>query len=276
MTRTYADNFGLQWANFRATQYDSHTGTTRTADRLWRTTKWNPAELAGRTVLEAGCGAGRFTEILLGAGAKVVAFDMSEAALVAFAQNRDKGELRMFRGDILAPPLKPRSFDFVFCHGVVQHTPDPAAAIRTLFDLVAPGGRLSLDVYPKLDGPSPWSTPKYFWRRWSVKLRPETLLKIVRFYVPLWLPFDTAIRHIPYVGNWILAQLRIPCWNYIDLPWAQRREWAVLDTFDALSPRYDLPMREAELRAAVDLPEACEIDVFAGGNGFVANLRRKA
>jgi SAM-dependent methyltransferase len=273
---TYADSFGLQWARFRATQYDSRTGTTRSADRLWRTTKWTPAELRGKTVLEAGCGAGRFTEVLLGAGAHVVAFDMSEAARVTRDQNAGKGSLAVFRGDILRPALPARRFDYVFCHGVIQHTPDPARAIASLFELAAPGGRLSVDVYPKLDSPSPWSTPKYFWRRWTTKLHPETLLKIVRAYVPIWLPIDTAIRHVPYVGNRILAELRIPCWNYVDLPWRERLEWAILDTFDALSPVYDLPMSMAELRAACALPGAADIDVFLGGNGFVANLRREA
>ncbi len=271
----YANSFGVQWAAFRTTQYDSKTGTTRTADRFWRTTKWDPTELRGKTVLEAGCGAGRFTEILLSTGARVISFDMSEAARVTRDENAGKGELTVFRGDILRPALPARHFDYVFCHGVIQHTPDPAKAVASLFELVAPGGRLSIDVYPKLGFASPWSTPKYFWRRWTPRLRPETLLRIVRFYIPLWLPIDTAIRHIPYIGNWILAQLRVPCWNYIDLPWAQRREWAILDTFDALSPAFDLPMTQAELRGACELPDAIEIDVFPGGNGFVANLRRK-
>src|SRR5262245_18612139 len=66
----YSDAFGAQWKKYRLTQLDSYTGTSISRDRLrcclgeelWQT-------LAGKTVLECGCGAGRFTEILLGQGA---------------------------------------------------------------------------------------------------------------------------------------------------------------------------------------------------------------
>src|SRR4030095_1644460 len=62
----YAAAFGAQWKKYRLTQLDSYTGTTISRDRaqrcigekLWR-------ELDGKQVLECGCGAGRFTEILL-------------------------------------------------------------------------------------------------------------------------------------------------------------------------------------------------------------------
>jgi hypothetical protein len=63
----YASSFGLQWNTFRKTQLDSCTGTTISKDRLTRILgglDW----LDGKTVLEAGCGAGRFSEVLLKAG----------------------------------------------------------------------------------------------------------------------------------------------------------------------------------------------------------------
>src|SRR4030095_11219352 len=66
----YADAFGLQWKRYRLTQLDSYSGTTITRDRIRRCLGerlWN--DLADKQVLECGCGAGRFTEILLGRGA---------------------------------------------------------------------------------------------------------------------------------------------------------------------------------------------------------------
>ena len=68
---TYADSFGAQWKKYRLTQLDSFTGASITRDRTRRCfgeELWN--NLAGKRLLEAGCGAGRFTEILLERGAR--------------------------------------------------------------------------------------------------------------------------------------------------------------------------------------------------------------
>src|SRR5688572_33426799 len=75
----YAAAFGWQWTHFRKSQLDSHTGTRISRDRLTRCLGGSLSIVRGKTVLEAGCGAGRFTEILLDAGARVFAADLSAA-----------------------------------------------------------------------------------------------------------------------------------------------------------------------------------------------------
>ena len=103
------------------------------------------------------------------------------------------------------------------------------------------------------------------------------LLRLIRGYMPWWLPIDTAIRRIPYFGPKFLAALHIPCWNYLKSgPTDQQRlEWAVLDTFDALAARYDLPRTLDEVRAMATLPELKDVEVFYGSNGIVANAMRR-
>src|SRR5262245_25636469 len=81
----YTSAFGLQWNAFRKTQLDSHTGTTISRDRLARCLGGSLAVVQGRSVLEVGCGAGRFTELLLDAGARVFACDLSEAVTANLA-----------------------------------------------------------------------------------------------------------------------------------------------------------------------------------------------
>src|SRR5438093_8168936 len=76
----YASAFGLQWKRQRQTQLDSYTGTQISRARLRRClgdTLWKA--LAGKQVLECGCGSGRFTEGLLDQDAYVTAADLSDA-----------------------------------------------------------------------------------------------------------------------------------------------------------------------------------------------------
>ena len=103
-----------------------------------------------------------------------------------------RGEVAFFQGDIFDIPCPDQFFDFVFCYGVLQHTPDADRAFRELVRTLRPGGRISIDFYPKTRKLDPFNQPKYFWRRWTVGMAPERLLRIIRAYMPWWLPVDTG------------------------------------------------------------------------------------
>lgn len=275
----YTDNFGLQWNKFKSTQLDSVSGFPFTENRFWKNTRWSKEELRGKTVLEVGSGAGRFTEILLKAGAKVVSFDYSNAVEANYQNNSHKGDLFLFQADLYDLPLEDNLFDFVFCYGVLQHTPDPIKAYRAIFSKLRPGGKISIDYYYKTWKPSPYSTPKYLWRPITSKMNPQVLLKIIEFYIPLYLPINTLIRKIPKIGPYLVALIPIPCWNYSGSGLSKKQivEWAIMDTFDALGARYDFPKTKEEVCQMADLPENETLEVFFGSNGVVANaLKRKA
>lgn len=77
----FASAFGLQWNTFRRIQLDSYTKSNMSEDRV-RTALPVPLEsIKGLKILEAGSGAGRFTEILLKYGAVVYSFDLSDASI---------------------------------------------------------------------------------------------------------------------------------------------------------------------------------------------------
>src|SRR5581483_1908278 len=67
----YAAAFGLEWNLHAETQLDSRNGTTISHDRLVQALGHPLEQLADLKVLEPGCGAGRFTEHLVAAGAYV-------------------------------------------------------------------------------------------------------------------------------------------------------------------------------------------------------------
>ena len=64
---------------FRQIQFNSHSGLPISSDRFWLATDWSPADLKAQWVLDEGCCAGRFAEVALKAGAKLVALDYSSA-----------------------------------------------------------------------------------------------------------------------------------------------------------------------------------------------------
>ncbi|HEY6562933.1 MAG TPA: class I SAM-dependent methyltransferase, partial [Pirellulaceae bacterium] len=144
-TRNYADCFGHQWNAFRRTQLDSHTGTTITTDRARRILGPDCLRLLngpGRVdVLEVGCGAGRFTEVLLGMPAShVTSVDFSSAVEANQANVPQGPRHRVLQADVRQLPFAPGQFDLVFCVGVVQHTPNSEQTMQCLLRQAKPGG----------------------------------------------------------------------------------------------------------------------------------------
>jgi SAM-dependent methyltransferase len=266
----YNASFARQWHAFAREQIDAANGTSLTRDRLLRETGWQLDELAGELVLEAGCGAGRFTTLLASSGAELVSFDYSAAVEVAVANAGGAGNVTFLQADILDMPFREGVFDRVFCHGVLQHTPDPAGAFRALDRVLRPGGVISIDVYLKDGKIRPWKA-KYLWRPLTTRMDPETLLAFLEWFIPKWLPFDTALKRIPVLGRYLGAV--IPCFNYFYTPLSSedKRRWAIMDTFDALAPTYDNPMTIDEVRGWFRDMGYQEFEVREGGNGVVGN-----
>jgi ubiquinone/menaquinone biosynthesis C-methylase UbiE/uncharacterized protein YbaR (Trm112 family) len=240
----YADNFGFQWNRFRQTQLDSYSGTTITADRFWAQSGWRPEDINGKRVLDVGCGAGRFAEVALDAGAKVVALDFSSAVDACLENHRQHlSHLDVIQGDIYHLPFKPAQFDFVYCFGVLQHTPNVYASFMALPVQVKSRGSLAVDVYRKH-----WTTmlqPKYWLRPLTTRMRRDKLFALVESWAPSLLATSSTLRAIPLIGK-VLAR-PVPVANYsgvLPLSKEQLEAWAILDTFDWFGPAYDQPQTE--------------------------------
>lgn len=237
----YAANFGFQWNRFRATQLDSRTGVPISRNRFFYSSEWKPEELAGKRVLDVGCGAGRFAEIALSTGAEVVALDYSSAVDAAWSNLGPHPRLNVVQGDIYHLPFKPGSFDFVYCFGVLQHTPDVERSFFSLLPMLAERGRLAVDVYPKLLLNVLW--PKYWFRPVTKRMDPQRLFRWVERLVPFLLPVSDLISRVPLAGRKL--RYAVPVTNYrLDYPGLTKKqlyEWAVLDTFDMFGPAFDQP-----------------------------------
>lgn len=271
-------SFGLQWNRFRRTQLDRFNGTTISRDRLLDSSGWAP-DLEGQTVLEAGSGAGRFTQVLLDLGARVLSFDLSAAVLANRANNGHDPRLLLAQADIYRIPARPASFDKVLCLGVLQHCPDVAGAFASLAGYVRPGGELVIDVYD-IEDKNEASKPSYRLRRFSPRMPPRLLFALVRVSVPalLW-----ARRLLQRYGHRIPFSRTLLAWNpvfdykgVLPLDDRQLREWAVLDTFDFLAPCYDNPQHIDAVRGWFQAAGLELLHLRKGGNGIVGRGRRPA
>jgi SAM-dependent methyltransferase len=234
----YADAFGLQWRVFRRTQLDSYTGLSITRDRARRSLGPAWDELSGALVLEAGCGAGRFTEVLLGQGACVVSVDLS-SAVDANRENFPVGpNHRVAQADIQKLPFSDQIFDVVFCLGVLHALPSPELGLDALYKLVKPGGLLVVDTYPFSLGWYLRTAPIF--REVLRRLPPERSLMVTRALVRAFLPLHRAVRR-----SVVLSKLLVrvsPVISYYHalpaLPEVLQREWALLDTNNSLTDWY--------------------------------------
>jgi 2-polyprenyl-3-methyl-5-hydroxy-6-metoxy-1,4-benzoquinol methylase len=267
----YSQAFGAQWLAFRRTQLDSTTGTTISTDRARRCLGPAWDELPGSRVLEAGCGAGRFTEVLLAQGADVTSVDLS-AAVDANEANFPSGDRhRVAQADVRSLPFRPRSFDVVFCLGVVQHTPDPEETIAALYEQVRPGGWLAFDHYSRrLQW---WLSTAPLFRAVLKRLPDERGLAATETLVRTLLPLH---RHARGAAATVVRRVS-PVQAYYDklpLDDSAQREWAVLDTHDALRDWYKHFRSRDQIEATLRGLGCTDVWVGDGGNGVEARGRR--
>lgn len=261
----YANNFGMQWNHFSKTQLDSYSGHPISAERFWKATGWRSEDLRGQWVLDVGCGSGRFAEVALSAGAHVVALDYSSAVDACYANLKHHPNLHVVQGDIYALPFARESFSFVYSLGVLQHTPDVDSAFAVLPLMLAGGGRLCVDYYEKSFRSR--MLPKYWLRPITKKLPKAQLFSAIECLVPVLLPISQALGRFPVVG--LLLKRLIPVANYegiLPLNKQQLSEWALLDTFDWLSPAYDHPQNAATVRCWFNQAGLHDIEVLKAGH----------
>lgn len=281
-SQNYAGGFGLQWNAFRRTQLDSMTGTTISRDRLRRILGGSLVPVAGSLVLEVGCGAGRFTEVLLDAGARVVAVDLSSAVDANFSNNGDHPRLSIFQADVMALPFAPGQFDVVIAVGMVQHTPSPERTMAEPCAPLKPDGLLALDHYTP-GGHEPRS--RRVLRHISLRLPARLSLAVVRALVAgLWplhralFRASTRVRGVGRLYNLLVQGSPVVDYqrSYPELSPSLLRAWATLDTHDSVTDRYK-HLRTAEQIAATLAACGLErIETGYAGNGVEARARRPA
>jgi ubiquinone/menaquinone biosynthesis C-methylase UbiE len=199
--------------------------------------------------LEVGSGSGRFTSSVLKTGATVVSFDYSRAVEANYRSNGRQENLLLVQASVYEMPFRLNYFDKAFCFGVLQHTPDPREAFKSIVRHVKPGGKIAADVYTK--SLRMWLLNTKYWVRPFVdRSDPRALYERVKKYVDFMWPFVRLVRNVPGLGVRLPSRFLILDYSRL-LPNADDatlKEWAQLDTFDMLSPTYDKPQTPKAFR----------------------------
>tara|TARA_B110000263_G_scaffold94590_1_gene82731 strand:+ start:350 stop:1321 length:972 start_codon:yes stop_codon:yes gene_type:complete len=257
----YHDNFGYQWNRFSKLQLDSYNGSNESEDRLTNQSELSSEDFNGKVVLEIGAGNGRFTEILLNFGARVIAVDFS-SAIYANYKNHERsakeGNLLCIRGSLFDLPLEKSSIDIVLCYGVIQHTGNNKLALDTLSSFVSKRGLLLVDIYSNsLKHYNPWV---YLIRPIFSKLitNNEKRMEIVEKFVNLVFSFQVKLLTYLRGKKGILRFLRyfinrspnsvygINLYLEGKVSLEHARDWSICDTNDAWTPQHDEPVSFVE------------------------------
>jgi SAM-dependent methyltransferase len=219
----YTRSFSYEWTSFRRTQLDSFTRRTDTRDRLQASLNFPLEQLAGKLVLDAGCGMGRFAEIVHRVGGEYVGLDYSFAVDAARANAGHLDGVHFVQADLFRPPFADEVFDLVMSLGVLHHTPNPSRAFASLPRVLKRGGHLTITVYDA--GNKVYVANSRFWRRYTTQLPRRVLHGLSYAAGPLY-----YLWTLPVLG----MLLRSVAFISLERDW----RWRVLDTFDWYSPRY--------------------------------------
>jgi len=98
-------------------------------------------------VLEAGCGNGRISRILLGERIELFALDLSGSIFTACERLGAKPAAHFFQADMTQAPFPEEFFDIVVASAVLQHTESPPDTILRLSRMLKPGGYMIAGMF---------------------------------------------------------------------------------------------------------------------------------
>ena len=229
---SYVRSFSLEWNMFGRTQLDSESHSD-SRDTFVEKTGTRLQDLSGKMILEAGCGMGRFLDVVSKQpGTKVVGFDLSLSVESAYRNVGNRPNVHIVQADVMKPPFAPSSFDMVYSIGVLHHTSKPREAFHSLVPLLKERGEIAIWVYPKYH----WSTFSDLYRHVTARMPSNMTLGICKAML---------VAH-SFDGK-APRRLRGRLQTILPISKEKHYEKRLLDTFDWYSPRYQFKFAPDEV-----------------------------
>lgn len=263
----YASAFGRQWKIYSEVQLDSKNGTTISEDRLKIALGQPLDSIKGLKIIEAGSGAGRFTEILLKYGAKVYSFDLSEAVEANLKNNSGHPNLTIFQADIENIPFEDNFFDISLCLGVMQHTRDTVKSLNELSRVTKKNGMILFDHYQKHLGQY-LSMYLFYW--FIIKNLPASKQhKVTESLTKTFFPIHWFFRKNGFI-QFLLRRISPISFYYgvFNLTKNQHFEVSLLDTHDKNTDHFKRMVSEKQLCKIVKRFNFSSFKIFKGGTGL--------
>jgi SAM-dependent methyltransferase len=226
----YADNFSFEWKRHATTQLDDDRSQD-SEKTFTNKTGLTPESVAGKLVLDVGCGMGRFSDVVIRWGGFVVGIDLSLAVEPAQSNLRKTGHFQAFQASVFDLPFRRESFDVIYSLGVLDHTPDCRKGFLSLPPLLKERGEVAIWVYSAhMYRPNSVDEKRdRFYRRFTPRMNSQVLHKILGLFCAIPIPFK-PFWHMLLPGFIFHAKPRTSA--------DPRFQWRVLDSFDWYSPVY--------------------------------------
>jgi len=237
-TDAHLASFGRQWNKYEVAHNaeDRATFEAKTGVSL--------SDLSDLSVLDAGCGGGRYSKVCGEAGANVIGADHSGAVGKARQLCSELPKVAFVQADLKHLPLQPASFDFAFSIGVMHHDANTKAVFDAVAKFVRPGGRYSVWLYRR----NQWwqEAINNALRKRSTRMAPEKLER--------WCEWGAWLGGLPVINKTLNKVV-----NFSAHP---NRENRVCDTFDWYAPQYQYHHTTAELYSWFDAAGFDHIEVL--------------
>lgn len=241
----YTKSFGFQWNRWPFVQFEySNIGrpmqghTKSMFQRITGLDLSHPDK--GLVFCDFGCGSGRFIDLIAGSENVVIGIDASAAVDAAASRFSQNHRVLLCQADVLSTPLKTGTVDYAYSIGVLHHTMNPYMGVKEMSRVLKPGGSIAVSVY----GRNGYYDDDFvrLARKIFKSLPPLISNKLAIVYT-----YFVVVLTRPIYKVSLLRRALRPLLMYLPHIQLPDFRWSILDTFDSITPSYQVGISSYEM-----------------------------